>query len=120
MLTRLTTRAEPSFAALFWPAIVGVVLTTAIGLPNLQPVRPEHILPLAIYSGLSILSHWLLMKCYEQVEAARVQPYAYLQIVFVTLIGLTIYDERLTLPVAIGAAIVVAAGLYALTQDRRG
>ncbi len=119
VLTRLTARAVPSFAAMFWPAIVGAVLTTVIGLPNLQPVRPEDILPLATYSGLSVLSHVLLMKCYEHIEAARAQPYAYLQIVFVTLIGLTVYHEHLTLPVAIGATIVVTAGLYALTQERR-
>ncbi|MFZ1469704.1 MAG: DMT family transporter [Paracoccaceae bacterium] len=119
LLTRLTARAVPSFAAIFWPGIVGAVLTTAIGLPNWQPVRIEDILPLVIYSGLSVMSHILLMKCYEHVEAARVQPYAYLQIVFVTIIGMTVYDEVLTLPVAIGAAIVVAAGLYALTQERR-
>jgi len=119
VLTRLTTRVERTFPALFWPAIVGVVLTTAIGLPSLQPIQPHHIAPLAIYSCLSIFSHWLLLKCYEQVEAARVQPYAYLQIVFVTIIGLTIYDEVLTAHVAIGATIVVLAGLYALTQERR-
>ena len=119
VLTRLTTRVERTFPALFWPAIVGVVLTTAIGLPNLQPIEARHIAPLAIYCCLSIFSHWLLLKCYEQVEAARVQPYAYLQIVFVTIIGLTLYNEVLTTHVAIGAAIVVAAGLYALSQERR-
>src|SRR5690606_30741768 len=44
VLTRLTTRAEPTFPALFWPAIVGAVLMTVLGLPNLEPVAPEHIL----------------------------------------------------------------------------
>lgn len=120
VLTRLTTRAEPTFPALFWPAVIGAALVTAIGLPNLEPVAPEHILPLALYCGLSIFSHWLLLKCYEQVEAARVQPYAYLQIVFVTIIGLTVYDERLSLPVALGTGIIVAAGLFALAQEGRG
>ena len=120
VLTRLTTRSEPTFPALFWPAVIGAALTTAIGLPNLEPVRPEHLAPLAIYSSLSILSHWLLLKCYEQIEASRVQPYAYLQIVFVTLVGLTVFGERLSLPVAIGTAIVVGAGLYALAQERHG
>ncbi len=120
VLTRLTTRSEPTFPAFFWPAILGCVLMTAIGLPNLEPLAPADVLPLGIYCGLSIFSHWLLLKVYEQVEAARVQPYAYLQIVFVTLIGLTVFGERLSLPVAIGTGIVVAAGLFALSQERRG
>lgn len=119
VLTRLTTRSEPTFPAFFWPAIIGAVLMTAIGLPNLEPIQPQHILPLAAYCALCIFSHWLLLKCYEQIEAARVQPFAYLQIVFVTVIGLTVFGEALHLPVALGTAIVVAAGLYALSLERR-
>ena len=52
-------------------------------------------------------------------EASVVQPFAYLQIVFVTVIGITIYGEVLHLHVAIGAAIVVMAGLFALMQARK-
>ena len=38
VLTRLTTRDESSFPAFFWPPIIGVVLMTAIGLPDTQRV----------------------------------------------------------------------------------
>jgi drug/metabolite transporter (DMT)-like permease len=119
VLTRLTTRDEPTFPAFFWPGVIGAVLMTVLGLPWLEPVSPQDSLFLAIYCALSIFSHWLLLKCYEQIEAARVQPYAYLQIVFVTLIGLTVYGEVLELPVAFGAGIIIAAGLYALSLERK-
>jgi len=119
VLTRLTTRDEPTFPAFFWPGVIGAVLMTGIGLPHLEPMPPADMGLLAVYCSISILSHWLLLKCYEQIEAARVQPYAYLQIVFVTLIGLTVYAEVLELPVAIGATVVVAAGLYALSLERK-
>lgn len=119
VLTRLTTRDEPTFPAFFWPGVIGAVLMTGLGLPYLQPMTAQDAGFLAVYCGLSILSHWLLLKCYEQVEASRVQPYSYLQLVFVTGIGLVVYDEVLELPVAIGSAIVVAAGLYALSLERK-
>lgn len=119
VLTRLTTRDEPTFPAFFWPGVIGAVLMTAIGLPHLTPMLPTDMGLLAAYVGLSILSHWLLLKCYEQVEASRVQPYSYLQLVFVTGIGMAVYGEVLELPVAIGSAIVVAAGLYALSLERK-
>lgn len=119
VLTRLTTRDEPTFPAFFWPGVIGAVLMTGIGLPHLEPMAPRDTGFLAIYCALSIFSHWLLLKCYEQIEAARVQPYAYLQIVFVTIIGITIYGEALELPVALGTAIIVAAGLYALSLERK-
>jgi drug/metabolite transporter (DMT)-like permease len=119
VLTRLTTRDEPTFPAFFWPGVIGAILMTGIGLPHLEAMTPQDMGFLAVYCAISILSHWLLLKCYEQIEASRVQPYAYLQIVFVTLIGLTVYGEVLELPVALGTVIIVAAGLYALSLERR-
>jgi drug/metabolite transporter (DMT)-like permease len=119
VLTRLTTRDEPTFPAFFWPGVIGAVLMTGLGLPQLEPVAPRDMAFLACYCALSILSHWLLLKCYEQVEAARVQPYSYLQIVFVTIIGLAVYGEVLELPVLIGATVIIAAGLYALSLERK-
>jgi drug/metabolite transporter (DMT)-like permease len=119
VLTRLTTRDEPTFPAFFWPGVIGALLMTGIGLPNLEAMTPGDTGFLVVYCALSILSHWLLLKCYEQIEAARVQPYAYLQIVFVSLIGLAVFGERLELAVAIGAGIIIAAGLYALSLERK-
>ena len=119
VLTRLTTRDEPTFPAFFWPGVIGAALMTAIGLPNWQPIAPADAVPLAIYAALAVLSHWLLLKCYEATEAARVQPYAYLQIVFVSAIGLTVYGETLAPAVALGTLIIVAAGLFALSRDRK-
>ena len=119
VLTRLTTRDEPTFPALFWPGVIGAVLMTGIGVPHLEPMPQTDAGFLAAYCALSILSHWLLLKCYEQVEASRVQPFAYLQLVFVTGIGTVVYGEVLELAVAIGGGIVVAAGLYALSLERK-
>jgi drug/metabolite transporter (DMT)-like permease len=119
VLTRLTTREEATFPAFFWPGVIGAVLATMAGLPNWQPIAAADWPFLMVYAGLSVLSHWLLLKCYEATEAARVQPYAYLQIVFVTIIGLTVFNETLAPMVAVGAAIVVGAGLFALSLERR-
>ena len=120
VLTRLTTRDEPFFAAFFWPPIIGLVLATVVGLPHWQAVAPVDWVYMMLYAGISVASNWLLQKTYEAAEASVVQPFAYLQIVFVTVIGILIYGEVLHPQVAIGAAIVVAAGLLALTQARKG
>lgn len=118
ILTRLTTRDEDTFPSFFWPGVIGAGFMTVVGLPNWESVAPADVPLLATYAGISIFSHWLLLKCYEQIEASRVQPYAYLQIVFVTLIGLFVYDEVLSPLVALGAGIIIAAGLYALSLER--
>ena len=119
VLTRLTTREEPTFPAFFWPGVIGAALMTGIGLPHLEPIAALDLGLLAIYCGLSMLSHWLVLQAYQQVEAARVQPFSYLQLVFTTGIGMAVYGEALELPVAIGSLIVVGAGLYSLALERR-
>jgi len=119
VLTRLTTREEPTFPAFFWPGVIGAVLMTGLGLPYLTHMLPADIAFLAVYCALSMLSHWLVLKSYEQVEAARVQPFSYLQLVFTSLVGMLVYGEVLELPVAIGSLIVVAAGLYSLSLERK-
>lgn len=119
VLTRLSARIEPTFPAFFWPGIIGALVMTAIGLPFWQSITPRDSVLLGIYAALSVLSHWLLLKTYAAAEASAVQPFAYLQIVFVSGIGITVYGETLAPAVAFGAAIVVAAGLYALTLERK-
>ena len=119
VLTRLTTRDEPSFPAFFWPPIIGVVLMTVIGLPHWQAVTARDWVFLVIYGLLSVLSNFLLQRTYETVEANVVQPFAYLQIVFVTMIGLTFFDETLQTHVVAGVVVVVLAGIFALWQQQR-
>ena len=118
VLTRLTTRDEPSFPAFFWPPIIGAAMMTVIGLPHWEAVTPRDWVFLITYALISVLSNWLLQKTCETAEASAVQPFAYLQIVFVSVIGITIYDEVLLPQVVAGAVIVVLAGLYALLQTR--
>jgi len=51
-------------------------------------------------------------------EASAVQPFAYLQLVFVAVLGITLFGEALQTHVIVGAAIVVAAGVFTLWRQR--
>ncbi len=119
LLTRLATRDEPAFVALFWSGIIGAGLVSVIGIPNWQPMTGADWLWMTIYALLALLGNWLLIRCYEVAEASSVQPFAYLQIVLVSLIGIVVYGEVLRTPVLAGGAIVVAAGLFALLHTKR-
>lgn len=119
VLTRQAARDEPFFAAFFWPPVIGAVLVTVLGLPNWQPVAAADWPWLMLYAAISVASNGLLQKTYQTVEASSVQPFAYLQIVFASGIGMAFFDEVLRPPVAVGAGVVVLAGLYALSLARR-
>ena len=46
------------------------------------------------------------------------QPFAYLQLVFVSIIGVEIFGETLRTNVVIGTLVVVSAGLFTLWRQR--
>jgi drug/metabolite transporter (DMT)-like permease len=118
LLTRRATQTEDAFLSLFWSGILGAALITLIGVPNWHAIPPADWAWLLLYGGLALLANWLLIKCYEVAEASAVQPFAYLQIVFVSLVGVLVFNEALRPNVVIGAAIVVGAGLVALALAR--
>jgi drug/metabolite transporter (DMT)-like permease len=62
--------------------------------------------------------HWLLIKTYDVAEASQVQPFAYFQLVFAAGLGMLVFGETLEWNVAVGAVIVVAAGVFTLWRAR--
>ena len=129
-----------------WTAIaVGFIGVLVILEPGVKVFAPAAIIPLvsafmfALYGlltryvarqdsaatsffwtgGTGAMGHFTLIKCYEVAEASAVQPFAYLQLVFASAIGLTIFGEVMELNVMIGAAIVVMAGLFTLWRERQ-
>ncbi len=119
LLTRRATQAEDAFLSLFWSGIFGAALITVVGLPRWQPMTGADWGWMAMYGLVAVFANWLLIRCYEVAEANAVQPYAYMQIVFVSIVGIVVFDETLARNVAIGVVIVVGAGLAALMLERR-
>jgi drug/metabolite transporter (DMT)-like permease len=118
ILTRKASARDTSFNSLFWSGTIGAIVITALGLPQWEWMTPADWAMTAVYATLALAANYTLIKCYETAEASVVQPFAYLQIVLVSIIGVVFYDELLEPHVIIGAAIVIAAGLVTLATTR--
>lgn len=119
LLTRLATRDEPAFISFFWSGIIGAVLMTFVGLPHFTPMPVFDLMMLVIYSFLALFGHYLLIRSYSMAEASALQPFAYLQIVFVTAIAMLVFDEVLRPNVILGGGIVILAGLFTVIRSRQ-
>ena len=119
LMTRYVARGDSAATSFFWTGVVGVVVMTIIGIRNWQAMTPTDYGWMAILCVLGALGHYLLIKCYEVAEASSVQPFAYLQLVFASGIGMWFFGETLELHVAVGAVIVVSAGLFTLWRAQR-
>lgn len=118
LMTRLAGRRDSAATSFFWTGTVGAVAMTAVGLPMWEPMSGPDWALMLLLCAMGVTGHWLLIKTYEVAEASTVQPFAYLQLVFVTIIGVTVFDETLHATTVIGAGIVVAAGLFTLWRER--
>jgi drug/metabolite transporter (DMT)-like permease len=116
VLTRIATRDEPGFVTFFWSGILGLALLTVPGLSAWGTLAGRDWALMGVYGGFAILGNWLLITCYEVADAAVVQPFSYLQLVFATLIGAAVFGERLDPWTLAGAALIVAAGIFAITR----
>ena len=92
---------------------------TGIGLWFWEPMSGQDWVWMAVLCLMGATGHWLLIRCYEVAEASAVQPFAYFQLPFASALGIIVFGETLRLNVAIGVAIIVAAGLFTLWRERQ-
>ena len=119
LLTRYAARRDTATTSLFWTGTVGAVVMTAAGLWFWEPMAPSDWMWMTCLCLTGATGHWLLILCYEAAEASAVQPFAYFQIVFASAVGMVVFGETLHLNVAIGAAIIIGAGLFTLWRERQ-
>lgn len=119
LLTRYAARRDSAATSFFWTGTVGAVGMTAVGLFYWQPMTAPDWAWMAVLCVTGALGHWTLIRCYEVAEASAVQPFAYLQLVFASALGLLVFAETIRPNVAIGAGVIVAAGLFTLWRERQ-
>lgn len=119
LLTRFASRKDTAATSFFWTGVSGSVMMTVIGASYWEPMISSDWIWMGTLCITGALGHWLLIKTYEAAEASAVQPFAYLQLVFVSFIGVLVFGESIELNVAIGAAVVVCAGLFTLWRARK-
>ncbi|PWE31863.1 DMT family transporter [Pararhodobacter marinus] len=118
LVTRYVARFDSAAVSFFWTGVIGALVTSAVGIWYWEPMSGPHWIWMGTLCLTSASSHFLLIRAYEVAEASAIQPFAYLQLVFAATIGLTIFGETLRPNVAVGAVIVVCAGLFTLWRAR--
>ncbi|MDA7592388.1 DMT family transporter [Rhodobacteraceae bacterium] len=119
LLTRYAARQDTSMTSFFWTGLIGAVVMSIVGSGYWIALKPVDWAWLGLLCILACLAHYLLIKCYELSEASSLQPFAYLQLLFATVIGLWIFSEKLEVHVVMGAFLVVLSGLFAIWRERQ-
>ena len=118
LLTRYVSRVDDAQTSLFYTGTVGAVAVTVVGIWLWEPMIGPDRWIMAILCVTGVMGHFTLIKCYDVAEASAVQPFAYLQLVFVFVFGLAM-GEVLRQEALIGSLIIIAAGIFTLVRSKK-
>ena len=117
ILTRYVSRSDTAITSFFWTGIGGTVTMSKISLFIWDDILKEDYLWLLLMCVLSAGSHFMMVKTLQVAEASVVQPFSYLQLVFGSIIGVTIFSESIDLMIIVGALVVIGSGLFTTWRE---
>lgn len=119
ILTRRMTATERAETTMFWSAISGLVILSA--------VIPFHFVPptalqlvMSLGQGiLSSLGQWLVILSLRFSPASTLAPFSYVQLLWMTIAGFIVFGDLPDHWTVIGATVIIASGLYTAHRERR-
>jgi drug/metabolite transporter (DMT)-like permease len=119
IITRHLSHKSDPLSMLFYTALVGALVTSAI-IPFDWTTPSLRQLGMLIAIGfLGGLGHYAIIVAYERSETSLVAPFAYTEIVWATLLGLMFFDDFPDLFTFLGTAIIIASGVYVVGRERK-
>ena len=114
---RLAALDDPRTTASHTMVVACVVST--IALPFFW-ITPANLIDLLVFVGIGLAgagAHFGLIKAFEYAETSLVAPFDYGQLIGAALLGYVIFAELPDLWTWIGAAIIVASGIYVARRE---
>ena len=115
---RFVGRMDDAVTTLVWTIGTGLLVTTPLVVTGWQPVEPSAWAAM-VGSGLAFGGAQLcLIQGFRRAAPATLSPFTYAQILPATLIGVLAFGSRPDIWVFLGAAVIIASGIYILRNHR--
>jgi drug/metabolite transporter (DMT)-like permease len=121
-------KSPPVWAAAFDPAATGIVFSALVGslvmsfvLPFVF-VPPQSLFDLLLFVSLGLLGgagHYLVIRAFQSGPAAVVALLGYIELIGTSTLGYFIFGNFPDPWTWLGAAIIIASGLYIALRERR-
>ncbi|MEM9797556.1 MAG: DMT family transporter [Pseudomonadota bacterium] len=120
VIVRKIGREERSAVLLLYPMVANFILMGALMPFVYQPMPAGDLGLWAMMAGLAFLASLALIQAYRRADAVLVAPMQYSQIIWAALYGWLFFDETVDRGTLLGAAIIIASGLYIVFREGRG
>jgi drug/metabolite transporter (DMT)-like permease len=118
VVTRKMSGADGPLVALTYAATVGLLVTSAI--VPFEWVNPgwREIGLALVTGGASTIAQWLVVLAFQKARASVLAPFSYSQLVWSGLLGFLVFGSVPDGWTLIGAAVIIASGLYTAHRER--
>jgi drug/metabolite transporter (DMT)-like permease len=118
IITRRIKTRDATLTTLLYTTLVAFLIASAF-LPWVwQPLPPSALGLILVMGVLSSAGQYFLLLGYQRGPASLLAPFSYMQIITSTLWSAVLFGTWPGVATLIGAAIVVASGLYVLHRER--
>lgn len=118
IFTRIISGKEKSLNSLFYVLLVGsVVMSCALPFAWVDPT-PRGLLMFVLIGVISGLGHFSTIKALELAPASMLAPFAYIQLLWVSILGILIFGDFPDTITFVGIIIVVAGGFLVIIAKR--
>jgi drug/metabolite transporter (DMT)-like permease len=118
VMTRVMSGKETSATTMTYSSIAGVAVLSAM-VPFAWVTPSWHDIMFGILIGIaSTAGQWIVVLAFRYADASVLAPFSYSQLVWVSLLGFIIFGEVPDVWTVVGAAFIVASGLYTAHRER--
>ena len=118
--TRWVGAYDSAATGIVFAALLGSLVMT-LTLPFVF-VMPRNLLDVALFASLGFLGgggHYLVIRAFQAAPAAVVAPLGYVELLGTATLGYLIFGNFPDLWTWIGAAVIIASGLYVALRERK-
>ncbi|TDL81495.1 DMT family transporter [Palleronia sediminis] len=120
VIMRRVARAERGVVLMLIPMLANFIVMGALMPWVYKPMPVADLGWMAVIAGFGFIAGLLMIAAYRRADAAIVAPMHYSQIIWAAIFGAAFFDETPDVMTWIGAAIIIASGIYVVVRESTG
>jgi len=119
VLVKILGRTDSTPAMMFWMTCMLSIGAGLLAFPEWQPIARAHYPIIAVVAVTGAIGQWGITVAFKHAPAASVGPLEYTGLAWVIMIDLAVWSAVPSARTLLGAALIIACGLFLLRHEAR-
>ena len=117
---RVLGRSDTVQAMVFWMLAMTSVFATALAWREWTPILAAHWRVIVLLAVSGAIGQYAITEAFRRAAASRIAPIEYTALVWGIILDRLVWHTLPDAVTLVGAAVIIASGLYLLQRERRG